>query len=248
MTVNGPRATAAALLLTAVGALTVGCGGGGGDEGTGGAERQAVSERQGAVKTTSAAQEPAKAPKAAEPSREPQSADNAPALAVAGFRVVRKPTKEQLAIAPNSDNSLQSYGEEAQGAGTVEFLSAVRGYFTALGSGDFRGVCPYVAESFAEQLQGFSGQARAQQDKAPLAGCAAIADGISLLSRPGPNKSDAKLTLDANILRIGISDRDETGIMVFRHRGGSSLYSFTMRLEDGRWKAIALVPTPWPGT
>jgi hypothetical protein len=139
------------------------------------------------------------------------------------------PSAKQLGIVAGGDNSLQTFGEDAEGEEREEVVSAMSAYFAALAEGGIEAACPYLVASF--RSGGQEGQDAGSGD------CAALARLLSGGPK-GALVAEARTGSRSTILSVRVED--ERAIVMLRTARGELAY-FTMQREDGEWRAT--VPT-----
>lgn len=141
-------------------------------------------------------------------------------------RVVENPTPKQLGVTPGADNSLQTFGEQAQGSERDEVVRRMRAFFTVLAQRGVNAACPYFSDSYKQSLTALA--RGSGQD-----GCAALAQLTGRSSPKGALRAEALRGANATVLRVGIEDED--AIVLLRATDGELVY-FTMQREDGEWR------------
>jgi hypothetical protein len=127
----------------------------------------------------------------------------------------------------NAEESIEGFGEEAEGEDREALISAFRGYFGALAEGDDAKACESLSAKVTESLQRLA--AKAKKDFS----CEQLLE--ALLSPDA--KQIAKGQAQGEIRKIRIEG--DTAFIVF-HAPGARLYQLTMVEEEGQWKATSL--------
>jgi hypothetical protein len=136
---------------------------------------------------------------------------------------------------PGGDNSIQSFGEEADAA-EVDAVSAVlAGYLRARAKDDWPGQCDYLALATLAPLEALASGSSQFKGK----GCAAI---LKALTSGAPGSTRAN-TLTGGVASLRF--KGDRGFALYHGAQGID-YFMLMTKEDGEWKAGALAPSEFP--
>lgn len=136
---------------------------------------------------------------------------------------------------PGGDNSIQNYGEEADGGETEAANAALTAYLTARAKGDWAKQCALLSKAAVEPLEQLASRASQLKGKS----CAAI---LAALMAQGPASTRANpLTGGVASLRF----EGEQGFALFHGPDGTD-YFVPMVNEDGKWKVGAIAPSEFP--
>jgi hypothetical protein len=126
----------------------------------------------------------------------------------------------------SGDNSIESYGTDAQGSEKAAIVAAMRDFDLAVASRDYEGVCAGLAEKIRGGL--------AESNKR----CPELLE--TLMAIP-PSEAQRSANGTVTDVRVG----GDNAFVLFRPAGGSELDYFVMTLEGSGWKALGLtVGTP----
>jgi len=136
---------------------------------------------------------------------------------------------------PGGDNSVQSFGEEADDADREEAAEVVRGYLEARAGGDWAKACSYLSAPMLKTLQAFASRSENLKGK----GCSAI---LAAFLGKLPAAARAELTaVDVGSLRV----EGDQGFVLY-HGAEKTDYFMPLLDEGGAWKIAGLVPVPFP--
>jgi hypothetical protein len=136
---------------------------------------------------------------------------------------------------PGGDNSIQSFGEEAD-AGEIDAATAVLGdYLRARSKGDLAGQCASLAHSTLAPLE----ELASRSPQFGKGGCTAI---LATLSVGAPNSTPDN-TMSAGIASLRV-EGDRAFALYHGPKGVD--YFVPMVKEGGKWKVGALEPTEFP--
>jgi hypothetical protein len=126
----------------------------------------------------------------------------------------------------NGDNSIESYGTDAEGPEKAAVIGAMRSFVLAVATRDYDGVCAGLAEKIREGL--------AESNKR----CPELLE--TLMTIP-PAEAQRSANGTVTDVRVGGGN----AFVLFRPAGGGEADYFVMTLEDGGWKSLGLtVGTP----
>lgn len=124
------------------------------------------------------------------------------------------------------DNSIESYGTEAEGSEKAAIVAAMRAFDLAVASRDYEGVCAGLAEKIRSGL--------AESNKR----CPELLE--TLMTIP-PSEAQGSANGTVTDVRVGGGN----AFVLFRAAGGGELNYFVMTLEGSGWKSLGLtVGTP----
>jgi hypothetical protein len=137
---------------------------------------------------------------------------------------------EQLAkefeAPPGGDDSIQTFGEEAEGDEKEEVVSAMRSFFRAMASGDPERVCAALSKGNVEQFELFL---KAQKEEGD---CTTV-----LAKFLGRQKGEAERAVNGQVYQVRVED--ENAFVMFIPEGGTASY-FVMKREDDGWKSTTV--------
>lgn len=136
---------------------------------------------------------------------------------------------------PGGDNSIQTFGEEADGAEVDAASTALAGYLSARAEDDWGKGCSYLARATVAPLEELTSRSPQFEGK----GCAAA---LSALLGGTPSSSRVN-TMSDGIASLRI-EGDRGFALYHGHKGVN--YFVPMVKEDGKWKVGALEPTEFP--
>jgi hypothetical protein len=119
------------------------------------------------------------------------------------------------------DNSIQTYGSEAEGEAKAAAVAAMRSFALAIADRDYGKVCA-----------GLSSRIRAGLARGPE-GCPDLLE--SLLIIP---PAEARRSADATVTEV--REGGGNAFVLFRPDGSSQVNYFVMTMEDGMWKSLGL--------
>jgi hypothetical protein len=135
---------------------------------------------------------------------------------------------------PGGDNSIQTYGQTAEGAEAEEVIAAMRKFFIAMATLDYVGMCEGLTEANRESMKLFT-KAKGQQGGT----CEEALEAL-LLPAVAPEARQA-----ANGSVYEVRTEDGTAFVMFTPEGGTASY-FVMKSENGGWHSTGLAPgTPF---
>jgi hypothetical protein len=125
----------------------------------------------------------------------------------------------------NAEESIEGFGEGAEGSDREELLLAFHGYLGALAASDEEKACAYLGERVSESLD--------QLAKGKNAGCPEI---LEALLSPEAGKV-ARAQERGRIEKVRVEG--DTAFVVF-HAPGARLYQLNLIREDDEWRVSAL--------
>lgn len=136
---------------------------------------------------------------------------------------------------PGGDNSIQSFGEEADAAEVDAATAVLSGYMRARAENDWAGECAYLAKATVAPLEGLA--SRTPQSKGQ--GCATTLESLT----GGVPSSTRANTMTGAIGSLRVEG--DRGFALYHGPNGSD-YFVPMVKEDGEWKVGALAPSEFP--
>jgi hypothetical protein len=136
----------------------------------------------------------------------------------------------------NAEESIESFGEEAEGSERDEVLAAFHAYLGALSEGDERGACARLAANVQQSLSQLAAKAKKSLSCPQL---------LEALLSPQAGQI-ARGQEEGKITKVRV--KGDTAFVVF-HAPGARLFQLTFAREGGEWKATSLsasvlAPTP----
>jgi hypothetical protein len=139
------------------------------------------------------------------------------------------------------DNSVQTYGVEAEESARTEAAIALQAYLNARQQEDWASACSALAQRPKEQLEKLTQQLRSQGKDA--SGCA----GAMAAFGQGTGGSSQEPTITEVLSFRGEGDvPGDPSYLIFTGPPGSTLYSMPMYLEGGGWKVGLAQPSELP--
>lgn len=136
---------------------------------------------------------------------------------------------------PGGDNSIQEFGEEADGPEVAAATSVLRGFLKARAAEDFAGQCATLAKSAVAPLEELAARSSQFEEK----GCAAV-----LAALLADASADARVnTMSSDIASLRVEG--DRGFALYHGPKGAD-YFVPMAKEGGEWKVGALEPTEFP--
>lgn len=133
------------------------------------------------------------------------------------------------------DNSVQTFGEEADEAEVDAATATLAGYLRAWAGDDWAGACRHLAEVTVEPLEELApGSARPEGE-----GCPAV---LATLTA-GTARSTRTNTLTDGIASLRVEG--DRAFALYHGQHGVD-YFVPMDRENGEWKVASLEPTPFP--
>ena len=145
---------------------------------------------------------------------------------------------EKIAV-PNvpkgGDNSLVTFGDEADDAETAEVVAGLMGYLDARANGAWEQACSFLAVGLTDQIA----QLQAQQEGGEELDCPEILKGLSASVSKDLLKSAAKVQVGS--VRVN----GERAFVIYKG-DHNHWYVASMNEEDGVWKSGTLAPSELP--
>jgi hypothetical protein len=142
----------------------------------------------------------------------------------------REPTSKEVRgfKAPaGGDDSIQTYGTTAEEDQEEEIVSAMRSFFRALASLDYKGICEGITESNREAFL------RLAKAKGENASCESLLEGLLLKQ----STDEARRAAYGVVYQVRVEDGN--AFVLFTPEGDTARY-FVMKEEDGTWKATGI--------
>jgi hypothetical protein len=221
-----------ALLALALALPACGSGGGGGS-----ATSTSTAARMPATDSTDSTSTPTSTTTTAKPATHSPGADSTPSpsahKSTPAPRLVRKAGRAAAFLVPTGDNSIPTYGAEANTGQIAAATAALRAYLEARAAGDWGTACAHTAATLQKQLALLVGAQGA---------ASACASTYEKLASRAPASARADLLSGAlAALRVD----GETAFALFY---GPQHHQYMMPLasEGGAWKVSQIAPIPWP--
>jgi hypothetical protein len=139
-----------------------------------------------------------------------------------------EPTTPSAAKEQNAEESIEGFGEEAEGSEREEVLDAFHGYLGAIADKDYPAACSQLAANVQQSLEQLAAKA-----KKPLS-CPQL---LEALLSPQADQI-ARGQEEGKVTKIRV--KGDSAFVVF-HAPGARLYQLTMAREGGDWKAASAV-------
>jgi hypothetical protein len=132
------------------------------------------------------------------------------------------------------DNSVQEFGEEAEGSEFHAAATALHNFLDARAEGNWEATCSYVSKAITESLEKLAAQAKQLEDKS----CATL---LKALTNPA-----AMPALKAEAEQANVRSLRTEGERAFVLYTGtdSTILAMPMANEDGDWKVSSLAGSP----
>jgi hypothetical protein len=137
-----------------------------------------------------------------------------------------EPDPAQFKAPKGGDDSIQTYGSEAEGDEREAVLTAMHAFLTALAEEDYKGVCDGITSANRQSLDAFL-KANNEQGS-----CEAILPRIL-----AGGTSEATKAANGAIYQVRLEG--ENAFVLFKPEGGTASY-FVMKKEDGEWKSTSI--------
>jgi len=137
---------------------------------------------------------------------------------------------------PGGDNSIQSYGDEADEKERAAASATVLGFLRARENGDWAGVCSYLAVATLKPLDQFA--ERAPQFKGK--DCAELLEALTASVPPSARVSTIGGGIDS------FRFQGDRGFALYHGTDGKD-YFIPLVKEGGEWKIGGLAPSEFPG-
>jgi hypothetical protein len=224
------RALLTALALLGIAAIAPGCGGGSSETTETGAAAEATTAGETAATGTGseagAGQGPNEAKGPAQGAGEGGSSSgggpHGPGLAEKA-----KPDTKGFKAPPGGDNSIQTYGEEAESSEEEEITTAMASFLRALANRDYPAVCEGLSESNRGQLEQL-----AKLKKEIGSDCPSILKSLLV----GPT-SEAQKAAEGTVYQVRVEG--DNAFVMFTPLGGTASY-FVMKHDPDGWKSTTL--------
>lgn len=132
------------------------------------------------------------------------------------------------------DNSVQEFGDEADGSERDEAAAVLHSYLDARAAGDWGAACSYMARSIVESFEKLVASADQIKDKS----CANVMERLTNPAAKPAMKAEAEQA-DVGSLRI----EGDRAFAIYSGPDGVVL-TMPMTKEDGSWKVGSLIGTP----
>jgi hypothetical protein len=223
------RALLTALALLGIAAIAQGCGGGGSET----SETSAAAERTTAVETgqgtgtgsESGAGQGGKEANGNAGGKGEGSGANGPHGP--GLAEKAKPDTKGFKAPPGGDNSIQTYGEEAESSEEKEITTAMASFLRALANRDYPAICEGLSESNRGQLEQL-----AKLKKEIGTDCPSILKSLIV----GPT-DEARKAAEGTVYQVRVEG--ENAFVMFTPLGGTASY-FVMKHDPDGWKSTTL--------
>jgi len=223
------RALLTALALLGMAAIAQGCGGGGSET----SETSAAAERTTAVETgqgtgtgsESGAGQGGKEANGNAGGKGEGSGANGPHGP--GLAEKAKPDTKGFKAPPGGDNSIQTYGEEAESSEEKEITTAMASFLRALANRDYPAICEGLSESNRGQLEQL-----AKLKKEIGTDCPSILKSLIV----GPT-DEARKAAEGTVYQVRVEG--ENAFVMFTPLGGTASY-FVMKHDPDGWKSTTL--------
>jgi hypothetical protein len=225
------RALLTALALLGIAAIAQGCGGGGSET----SETSAAAEPTTAVETgqgtgtgseAGAGQGGQEANGNASGKGEGAAANGGGAHGP-GLAEKAKPDTKGFKAPPGGDNSIQTYGEEAESSEEKEITTAMASFLRALANRDYPAICEGLSESNRGQLEQL-----AKLKKEIGTDCPSILKSLLV----GPT-DEARKAAEGTVYQVRVEG--ENAFVMFTPVGGTASY-FVMKHDPDGWKSTTL--------
>ncbi|MGH2973351.1 MAG: hypothetical protein ACRDLL_00570 [Solirubrobacterales bacterium] len=139
------------------------------------------------------------------------------------------------------DNSVQTYGTEADESVRIEAAIALQAYLNARSQEDWGSACSYLAQRPTAQLEKLTSQLQSQGKD--TAGCAAA---MAALGKGASQKREEPTITEVLSFRGEGDVPGNPSYLIFTGPPASTLYSMPMYLEEGGWKVGLALPSELP--
>jgi hypothetical protein len=144
-----------------------------------------------------------------------------------GLAEKAKPDTKGFKAQPGGDNSIQTYGEEAETSEEEEITTAMASFLRALAARNYPAICEGLSESNRKQLEQL-----AKLKKEIGTDCPSILKALLV----GPT-SEAKKAAEGTVYQVRVEG--ENAFVMFTPVGGSASY-FVMKHDPDGWKSTTL--------
>jgi hypothetical protein len=132
------------------------------------------------------------------------------------------------------DNSIQSYGAEAEGSEFDQAAAALHGFLDARAAGDWAAACSYMSKSVVESFEKLAAQAK----QTGGASCAKI---VGELTNPAARPAMKAEAAKANVRSL--RTEGDRGFIVYTG-AEKTVLAMPLTHEGGAWKVASLAGTP----
>jgi hypothetical protein len=132
-------------------------------------------------------------------------------------------------VPPGGDNSIQTYGEEAESSEEEEITTAMAAFLRAMANRDYPAICEGLSEANRGQLEQL-----AKLKKELGQDCPSILKAVLV----GPT-SEAQKAAEGTVYQVRVEG--ENAFVMFTPRGGTASY-FVMKHDPDGWKSTSLSP------
>jgi hypothetical protein len=228
------RALLTALALLGIAAIAQGCGGGSSSTETSAAEAPTAATGQGTAGGGAEANGEGKGTEANGEGKgkgpgEGGSSGSGGGPHGPGLAEKAKPDTKGFKVAPGGDNSIQTYGEEAESSEEKEITTAMASFLRAMASRDYNAVCEGLSESNRGQIEQL-----AKIKKELGTSCPEILKAVLVGST-----DEAKKAAEGTVYQVRVEG--ENAFVMFTPLGGSASY-FVMKHDPDGWKSTSLSP------
>jgi hypothetical protein len=144
-----------------------------------------------------------------------------------GQRVLSEEELSREFKAPaGGDDSIQTFGEEAEGDEKDEVVAAMQSFFRALAANDAERVCAGLSSGNVKQFELFL---KAQKEEGD---CTTV-----LAKFLGRQKAEAEKAINGQVFQVRVEG--ENAFVLFIPEGGTASY-FVMKREDDEWKSTSI--------
>ena len=225
------RALLTALALLGIAAIAQGCGGGSSTT----EETVAAAPSAGAGQGGAAAGPEAGAGKGSEAKGEGKgsgagengSSGNGGGPHGPGLAEKAKPDTKGFKVPPGGDNSIQTFGEEAESSEEKEITTAMASFLRAMANRDYNAVCEGLSEANRGQIEQL-----AKIKKELGTSCPEILKSVLVGST-----EEAKKAAEGTVYQVRVEG--ENAFVMFTPRGGTASY-FVMKHDPDGWKSTTL--------
>ena len=223
-----------ALALLGIAAIAQGCGGGDSSStetaASGGAETTASAPQGGGENSAEGGAGPSAGKGAGAGSGGEAGGGSAGAAPHGpGLAEKAKPDVKGFKVPPGGDNSIQTYGEEAESSEEEEITTAMAAFLRAMANRDYPAICEGLSEANRGQLEQL-----AKLKKELGQDCPSILKALLV----GPT-SEAQKAAEGTVYQVRVEG--ENAFVMFTPRGGTASY-FVMKHDPDGWKSTSLSP------
>ena len=134
---------------------------------------------------------------------------------------------EAFEAPPGGDDSIQTFGDVAEGDEEEGVVDAMRSFQRAIADRDYKAICANLNSASREGIEQFLKAKKEEGD------CATVLKGVLT---PG-STSEARKALKGTIYEVRVEG--ENAFVLFTPKGGAASY-FVMKIEDGEWRSTSL--------